>query len=927
MELKDWLKENEILDVTECAHEVKKGSAFFAIKGTKVDGADFIPEAIERGAAAIVVDHDISATVPVRVVQDVRRELALASALLWPSENLKKVAVTGTNGKTSTVYFVQQLMNMCGVKTVSLGTIGIDGPMGHTDGSMTTLPPKELAQTLAKLQSEGIQAVAMEASSHGLDQGRLVGQKLVAGAFTNLTRDHLDYHETFEKYLEAKKNLFTEILSAENTAVLNADIPEYAQLKELALARGEQVISYGKRGETLRLAKWDPWEKGQKIMIAVEGKKTTVEVPIFGEFQAMNILAAMGLCRALGAEWADLLKALPKLKAPAGRLELIGKTGTGGLVFVDYAHTPDGLEQVLKTLRKHTLKRLSCVFGCGGDRDKGKRPQMGKIANKLADRTFVTDDNPRSEDPATIRAEIMAACPKGIEKNTRAEAIRQAVGELQKGDVVVVAGKGHETGQKVGDVVFPFNDKIEVQLAIKRSKKNFLWTSPELRMVLGVDVPKYLNAWGVSINSQEVQVGDLFIALTGGARDGHEFVKDAIERGVAACIVNHPIDGLPLEKQIVVLDTKEALMALARFARMRTSAHVAGITGSSGKTTVKEMLGTCLSVQGKTYITRANLNSNLGVPLTLANMPADTEYAVIEMGISHPGEMAELSDFVRPDVSVITNIQPAHQEFFKTPEMTAQEKAHIFDFQDKNGTVVIYADSPFARFLADKATALKLHHIVRFGYDEMAQCQLKSLSIGFGGQEVKASLFGEEYTFRMHFLGEHYALDALAVLGAVDALGASVVPAVKVLEMLLPTPGRGQASEILFHGKKITLIDDAYNANPGSMQASIKMLGFYGGRKIAVLGDMLELGESAEKNHLDLIPVLAHNGIQAVFTLGLLMQKMHRRMPAGIQSFWAETLEELEKQLKDFVQEGDVILVKSSHGTGLWRLVDKMKGK
>ena len=248
MELKNWLKENKILDVTECANKVEKGSAFFAIKGTKVDGANFIPEAIKNGAVAVVVDHEIKCAVPIRVVKDVRRELAKACSLLWPSEHLKKVAVTGTNGKTSTVYFVQQLMNACGVKSVSLGTIGIDGPKGHVDGGMTTLPPKELAQTLAKLQSEGIQVVAMEASSHGLDQGRLVGQKLEAGAFTNLTRDHLDYHKTFEHYFSAKQNLFSEILSTGNTAVLNADIPEYDVLKKLAESRGEKIISYGTKG-------------------------------------------------------------------------------------------------------------------------------------------------------------------------------------------------------------------------------------------------------------------------------------------------------------------------------------------------------------------------------------------------------------------------------------------------------------------------------------------------------------------------------------------------------------------------------------------------------------------------------------------------------------------------------------------------------
>ncbi len=927
MELKEWLKKNKISDVTERVSEVKEGSAFFAIKGTKVDGADFIPIAIEKGVSAIVADHEIKADIPVRVVADVRRELAMACSLLWPSENLKKVAVTGTNGKTSTVYFVQQLMNLCAVKAVSLGTIGIDGLGGHMDGAMTTLPPKELAQTLAKLQADGVQVVAMEASSHGLDQGRLVGQKLVAGAFTNLTRDHLDYHKTFENYFDAKKNLFSEVLSAGSTAVLNADIPEYDTLKKLAETHGEKIISYGTNGETLCLIKQEPTENGQRITFEVEGEKIVVEIPIFGDFQAMNLMAAMGLCRALGANWTDLTKALPSLKAPAGRLELIGKTPNGALVFVDYAHTPDGLEHVLNSLRAHTKNHLVCLFGCGGDRDKGKRPQMGKIANDLADIVYVTDDNPRSENPTTIRSEILAACPKGIEEKTRAEAIRHAVADLKEGDVLILAGKGHESGQKIGDVEFPFNDRIEAELALKNLMGRPLWQAQELQMVFGTDIPQYINVHGVTFNSKEVRPGDLFIALTGGARDGHEFVKDAVMAGASACVVNHPLAYIPEEKQIVVLDTKEALFALARFSRMRTIAQVIAVTGSSGKTTVKEMLGSCLSVQGKTFITKANLNSNLGVPLTLANMPSNTEYAVIEMGISHPEEMAELSDFVRPDVSIITNILPAHQEFFKTLEMTAMEKAHVFDFQNKNGTAVINADTSMAKILLDQAVIAGVRRLVKFGEKEGVDCQLKHVSAQSKGQKVKAMLFGEQIEFQMNFIGEHYALDAVAVLGVVDAVGASVHQAVQTLETLTPLAGRGKTEEIVLNGQKIILIDDSYNANPGSMKAAIQMLGLYSGRKIAVLGDMLELGEEAEKNHLDLASILEQNGIQGVFVTGPLMKKMIEVLPTNIQRFWSETPEKVLESLNGFVREGDIILVKSSHGTGLYRLVEKMKGK
>ena len=478
METLKWLKENKIQDVTERVEEVKKGCAFFAVKGTKVDGADFIPEAVKRGAVAIVADHEIKASVPVRVVPDVRRELALACSILWPSDKIKKVAVTGTNGKTSTVYFVQQLMNVCGIKAVSLGTIGMDGALGHTEGGMTTLPPKELAKTLAKCQDEGVQVVAMEASSHGLDQGRLVGQKLMAGAFTNLTRDHLDYHETFEKYFAAKQNLFGEILTASDFAVLNADIPEYPQLKGLAEKKGLQIISYGKCGETLRLVKWDPWEKGQKIMIAVAGKKSTIEVPVFGEFQAMNILAALGLCFALGVDWADLLKALPHLKAPAGRLELIGQTGTGGLVFVDYAHTPDALEKVFKAIGE-VKGRVIAVHGGAGRRDETTRAERGEILGKNSDIVIITEDDSRDENPEKIAAQFVEGAEragktkgKDLAVNLdREDAIALAVKLARRGDVVLLLGKGHEKTILRKDGAHEFEDVKVAQKYLRRKVK------------------------------------------------------------------------------------------------------------------------------------------------------------------------------------------------------------------------------------------------------------------------------------------------------------------------------------------------------------------------------------------------------------------------------------------------------------------------
>ncbi len=911
---------------TQVVEEVKQGDIFYAVKGVHKDGADFVPLAIQKGAQKIVADHRIDCAVPVEVVSDVRRAFAMGCATDFPSSKMKKVAVTGTNGKTSTVYFVQQLMNLCGHKAVSIGTIGQDGCWGHIDGHMTTLSPENLAKTLFDLEQKGTEVVAMEASSHGLDQGRLCGHHLCGGAFTNLTRDHLDYHKTMEAYLQAKAHLFNELMDETGVAVLNADIPEYEELKKIALARKQRIISYGKKADTLILKKQIPTTDGQELVVSYQKKDYPIRLKIYGDFQAMNLLAATGLCMSLGESFEALVQKMPDLKAPAGRLELVGKLKNGAAVFVDYAHTPDGLEQVLKSLRKHTSARLVSLFGCGGDRDTGKRPQMGKIASRLSDDVFITDDNPRTEEATKIRQAILEACPKGHEELNRRLAIFNAINSLQSDDILVLAGKGHEDGQEIQGIQYPFNDKLEAENVLKTLNESPLWRTEELQQVLGVPVEKHLNAWDVVFNSKEVKVGSLFVALTGGARDGHAFVKAALQQGASVCLVSKEVPDVFTDRLIKVPDTRLALDALARFARMRSAAQVVGITGSSGKTTTKEMISACLSAQGSTHATPANLNNDLGVALTLVNLPINAQYAVIEMGISHVGEMEHLSDLVRPNVSVITNIAPAHQEFFKTLEMTAAEKAHIMDFQDKNGSIILPTESPCAKELFDAAHLENMRHIVRFGKQDKDEFCLKSVHIQKQKMQVLATAFGEKLKYTLSFLGEHYALDSLAVLAVVEALGASMTQALLTLETLTPTAGRGQIFELTVGQKKMTLIDDAYNANPSSMRAGLKMLSLFENRQVAVLGDMLELGDKAQERHLDLLENLTQNGPHKVYTVGAHMKQVFDLLPDKQKGAWAETPEALFSILVKDIQNGDVIWVKSSHGTGLYRLVEQLKG-
>ncbi len=444
---------------------VKPGDAFFALGGSKTDGARFIDAAIQAGAVAVVADHPHSASVPVIVTSNPRRALAQAAAIFYPRQPQTIVAVTGTSGKTSVAAFTRQLWDSLGRDAASLGTIGIVSRHRNVYGSLTTPDPVALHRALDELAGEGVTHLALEASSHGLDQHRLDGVRIAAAAFTNLSRDHMDYHPTVEHYLAAKLRLFTDLAPEGAPAVIAADHEHSAAVIAAARARKLDVLTVGRKGESIRLVDAAIDGFGQKLTIEYRGKSYRLRLPLVGEFQIENALVAAGLVISTGGDAGRVFAALEKLEGAKGRLELIG-TRNGAPVFVDYAHKPDALMKALEALRPYAKGRLVVVFGAGGDRDAGKRPLMGEIAAQYADAVIVTDDNPRSENPVTIRAEILAAAKGAKEIGDRAEAIRSAVASLQSGDVLLIAGKGHETGQVVGDKVLPFSDHEAASAAL-----------------------------------------------------------------------------------------------------------------------------------------------------------------------------------------------------------------------------------------------------------------------------------------------------------------------------------------------------------------------------------------------------------------------------------------------------------------------------
>jgi UDP-N-acetylmuramoyl-L-alanyl-D-glutamate--2,6-diaminopimelate ligase len=460
----------DVEGVNADSRAIAAGEAFFALPGTRVHGDSFAAQAVGRGATAIVTDR-VPATdpgVPVVMVKDVRAAYARAAARQFAPQPQVAVAVTGTNGKSSIVSFVRQIWAACGIEAASLGTVGIETSTGIRPQELTTSDPLLLHRDLAALKAGGIDHVAMEASSQGLDQRRVDGIRFAAVAFTNLSRDHLDYHRDMAEYRDAKLRLFTDLIVEHGAAVVNCDDPEHTAFLFAALDRGARLLTVGREGAFFEITEIVNEGYGQRVHGRMVGEPVSFRLPLTGAFQVSNAVVALALAVSTGAPADRALKALETLKGAKGRLELVGQHN-GAAIFVDYAHKPVALETALAALRPYASHRLKVVFGAGGDRDKGKRPIMGEIASRLADAAIVTDDNPRTEDAAAIRSEIMLAVPGAREIGDRRQAIETAIAGLEAGDVLLIAGKGHEDYQIVGTTKHHFSDHEVVLETLKRT--------------------------------------------------------------------------------------------------------------------------------------------------------------------------------------------------------------------------------------------------------------------------------------------------------------------------------------------------------------------------------------------------------------------------------------------------------------------------
>ena len=919
----------EIRAVREDSRRVEPGDVFVAVRGLHADGHAFAATAVAQGAAALVLERELpELAVPQVIVPSGARALGplVARSLGDPGASMTLIGVTGTNGKTTTTYLVESILAAAGAKPGVIGTVELRWGGTSVPASYTTPTPQILHETLAKMKAAGCTHVVMEVTSIALAMERVAGLSFEVAAFSNLTQDHLDIHGTMDAYREAKRKLFAEHLAG--TAVVNVDDPS----GEAMLASAGKALRVSANGapSDIRVTAQDSTVRGISAKVATPRGELAIEArPLIGHYNVANLALAVGIAEALGLPHDAIARGIAALPGVPGRVERV-PNGADLDIFVDYAHTPDALDNVLRAMRPLTKRRLICVFGCGGDRDPTKRPKMGATVAALADLAVVTSDNPRTEEPRAILDQILVAVPRPFFVDPdRRTAIRAAIAEATPGDVVVIAGKGHEDYQILGTQKIHFDDREEAAAAaIER----------ELRLLVGIarDAGGELAGSGdatidrVVIDSRIAAPGALYVAIKGETHDGHAFCAGALDRGATALVVERRQD-LPAP-QIVVPDTRIALGKIARAHRRAWAKKLVAITGSAGKTTTKELTRAALAMAAPTHAADGSLNNETGVPLTLLGLHLFHEYGVVEMGMRGLGQIEYLTKLAEPDVAVVVNAGTAHLELLGTTDAIAQAKAEIWLGLRPGGTVVLPADDarlerwarehqPHARHVTfGVAPACDPEGALSRAPVDGADVRLVRYEPEGAGSIVELDVFGERHELRLQLVGKHAALDACAALAAAHAAGASVAQALAGLARARPPALRGEIVEIA--GRRV--IVDCYNANPASMAAAMRALAERGknGAPLAVVGDMLELGETAPAKHRE-IGALARE-------LGLGVIALGEHAPAVIDAAGpgaeraADPAAAAARALAR-TKPGDWILLKASRGMRLERVLAALR--
>ena len=912
----------------------KKENIFFAIKGTKVDGNKFINHAIQKGAKTIISNQKfvgIKKNILFIKSSNVRKSLSEFAYKIYKNKPKNIIAVTGTNGKSSVADFYFQILKLNKKKVASIGTLGIKTQNYIKKVSNTTIDPIALSKILNKLKKEKINDVILEASSHGLKQNRLDGLKFKTGIFTNLSHDHLDYHKTFGDYLKSKLSLFEKLLKKNGNIITDIEIPQYKRIKEIALKNQFNIETISNNNSNLEIISHEYQNEKQIVKIKYNKNIYKFETKLIGKVQIKNILMAMIAATKSSLSFKKIINTIDNLKPVRGRLEEIGTIKNNSKVILDYAHTPDALKTSLINLKEQFKnKKISIVFGCGGNRDKSKRPMMGKIANQYCDRIYLTDDNPRYENPKTIRTSIRKNIDKSkiFEISNRADAIKKAINDLKTGDILIVAGKGHEKIQEYKKIQKLFSDQQHILKNIVIKNKT-LSHNPKLNILKELgnsnNISSKLKVNNASINSKKIKNNNIFFAIRGENKDGNIFVREALAKGASLAIVNNQNQS---KKTIVVKDTLKFLTEASSILRENLLSKIISITGSCGKTSLKELTGRSLNKISQTSYSPKSFNNKFGVPLSLFNLKKNDDFGVFEIGMDKKGEIDFLSKIIRPDVGVITNVSYAHIKNFKNINHIALAKSEIIKNIKDNGHLILNKDDKFYNF--HRRIGLKRNlKILSFSLKHKnATTNLISIS----KEKSKYKIFMNINKIKKYFYSNSFFENDLKnILATITII--SIFKDVHKLDKNFfydhkATPGRGDIVKVRLFKKLFYLIDESYNSNPLSLESALKnfdMIKVNNAKKHLVLGDMLELGKYSQKLHMEIGKTINKTSLKNVNVFGKHVKWTFNNLNVSKRGIIIKKKSQIIDLIKNNLNNNDYLMIKGSNSTGLNILTNQIK--
>ncbi len=928
--LKSVNKKYQTIDVRGISFNslsVKKKYLFFAIEGNQTSGNKFVNEAIKKGASAIISTRKIQYKnygIPIILVRDVRKSLAEACSNFYIKKPNNIIAVTGTNGKSSVAHFFYQILNFNKISGASIGTLGILSKKYKKKTNLTSMDPLQLNKNLSILSKKKIKNVILEASSHGLEQKRLDNLKIKTGIFTNLSHDHLDYHKNMKSYFNSKMYLFKNLLSKKSKIITDENNKEFRFIKKIAKKRKIKMITIGSKTGNIKILGVKYKKNNQIVNFSINSKNYTIEIPLIGYFQLKNLFMAVLAASLFRLNINKIFSQLHKIKPVPGRLECVGSLNNNSNIVVDFAHTPEALEQSLISLKKQFKNEIIIVFGCGGERDKKKRLVMGRIASKYCRKIFITDDNPRNENPKKIRDEVMKGCKKSaVSIGSRKKAIKTAIKEIKFNETLLIAGKGHEETQNYGKKIINFSDKKLIKKIInkrKYHKKKYDYKDFLLKKAFFNNNINKVNYNGVSINTKTLKKNNLFFAIRGKNMDGHNFAKEAAKKGAVRIVASRKIKKLPKNKVITVKNTFSSLNNLAKITRDFSTAKIIGITGSTGKTTLKNLVSFALKNYGKVYHSPHSYNNRFGVPLSISNLSNNIDYGVFEIGMDKKGEIKNLSRIVKPEIAVITNISGAHFKNFKTLKDIARAKGEIIDNITKGGNLILNKDDKFFTFLSNIAEKNKIK-VTTFSLKKKSDIYLSSIKKMRNHNRLKIYINNKIFYFNIKHSTNNFIQNILACVSIMSVLNLNFKRMKNNFFDFKIPEGRGDIITVKKFNKKFKFIDESYNANLLSMTSAINNMNYYkfikNNRRIVFLGDMLELGSKSKKTHKVLSKVINKSKIDKVFVYGRHIKETFKRLKPNKKGKVFANIKEANDHFSKILTNNDLLMVKGSNATGL----------